>query len=315
MKKLTSSQIEAICTRYRGGESSEVLAVAFGVSSVAIRGLLIRRNVPRRNASECARQYRCNHEYFADIQTEGQAYWLGFLAADGTITERNGGNVILSLASRDRDHVTRFARALSSNHPVHDRQYRTCSFVTISIASPQMTSDLARYGVTPRKTATLIFPDLPQHLEQHYIRGYVDGDGGFTISRSGYPSPNVTFHVIGNPSFIRQMQSVLIRECNLRETMLYQRRPGQPVSQMRYCGKAQTACIANYLYENAAVFLPRKHHTITSYLNGAKNIAAKYRASVGTSDAGGQPVNLPIVGGGHQGAPPARKPPAIAGGG
>jgi hypothetical protein len=314
MKKLTISQVEEVCTRYRGGESSEVLATAFGVSGTAIRGLLKRRNVPRRNASECTRRYECNHAYFDDIQTEGQAYWLGFLAADGTITERNGGNIILSLAPRDRDHVTRFAGALSSNHPIHDRNYRTCSFVAISIASPQMTSDLARYGVTPRKTATLTFPDLPPDLERHYIRSYVDGDGGFTISRSGFPTANITFHVIGNPPFIRQIQSILLRECGLRKTMLYQRRTGQPVSQMRYCGKTQTARIANYLYENATAFLPRKHDTITSYLNGAKNIAAKYRAGVGTSDAGGQFVNLPIVGEGHHGAPPAHKPLTRAGG-
>jgi putative transposase len=48
-------------------------------------------------------------------------------------------------------------------------------------------------------------------------------------------------------------------------------------------------------------------------LNGARNIAARYRAGSGTPAPGGPPVNRPIVGEDHPGVPSAHKLPDLSG--
>ncbi len=126
--------------------------------------------------------------------------------------------------------------------------------------------DLAQYGIIPRKTNTIRFPDLPEGLERHFVRGYFDGDGGFTVSKGSGATMNVLFSVIGNLAFIESLQAVLTRECNLRKTFLSQRRAGQPVWSLRYSGRRQVTRIVEYLYCDATIFLPRKHEYISSYL-------------------------------------------------
>ena len=37
---------------------------------------------------EILRKYNVNHDFFESINTEERAYWLGFISADGCISER-----------------------------------------------------------------------------------------------------------------------------------------------------------------------------------------------------------------------------------
>jgi hypothetical protein len=164
---------------------------------------------------------------------------------------------------------------------VREFVYEKVAFAKFAVSSREMVADLSRYGIVPRKTATVGFPTLPRDLERHFIRGYFDGDGGFSISANGHPSKNVAFRVIGNLAFIQALQAVLMRECALRATRLSQRRVGQPVWTLTYTGRTQVGRIVEYLYDEATLFLPRKHDYVASYLIGARNIAAKYRGTFG----------------------------------
>ena len=63
------------------------------------------------------RKYHVNSNYFDTINTEGKAYWLGFLFADAAV-HPNRPSVALSLAMRDVDHLKKFKRYLNSGHPI-----------------------------------------------------------------------------------------------------------------------------------------------------------------------------------------------------
>ena len=53
-----------------------------------------------------------NIHYFDSIDTEEKAYWLGFLFADGAITQYNHSyDIELSLKIDDKEHVEKFAKA------------------------------------------------------------------------------------------------------------------------------------------------------------------------------------------------------------
>jgi hypothetical protein len=175
---LPQETIDLICERYLAGESSPSLGRAFGTSEVTIRNHLERRGVARRPCWSHDVRYRCNEAFFRSIETESQAYWLGFVAADGCINK--GRALVLTLASVDRAHLLRFRDALAASHPVRDYLYGGhYPGATLRIVSQAMIEDLGRFGVTPRKTHTFRWPDLPTDLRPHFLRGYVDGDGGF----------------------------------------------------------------------------------------------------------------------------------------
>jgi hypothetical protein len=57
-----------------------------------------------------------NSSAFTDIATEEQVYWLGFLAADGSVKNRHA--LVVHLAGYDRDHLLRLRRFLVSEHAI-----------------------------------------------------------------------------------------------------------------------------------------------------------------------------------------------------
>jgi hypothetical protein len=256
-KRLSKEQIAGMCARYESGENSSVLSSVYGISSQAICGLLKRRNIPRKNASEAQRIYEINWDTFSSIDTEPKAYWLGFLAADGNIGNRN--ELSVSLALHDKEHLLKLSSFLGSNHPIHDYRYSYSSFSRLCIKSKQLIDDLRKAGVTQRKTFTLEWPkNMDDNLLRHFTRGYMDGDGGFDPGSMAHPW-NLMFRITGNTAFISSLQQFLMRSCNLRETKLRIRHPGKPISMVCYCGKTQVGRIATWLYADATVWLERKH--------------------------------------------------------
>lgn len=263
MRKLTDIQVTDVCERYQSGESSEALAKEFGLVGASVRGLLNRRGIARRSRSECNRQYYCDHDFFDVVDNEEKAYWLGFIAADGNIDSRN--MLVVTLATQDIEHLQKLAKALNSTHPVQRYDYGTKRppFVRLLISSPQIVSALGRYGVTPKKTFTLRFPDLPEHLLRHFVRGYFDGDGGFNIGKA-VPS-NIVCSVTSNEPFLEECQKFLMLHCGLSKTKLYRRHPKVPIAALRYSGGLQVARIVSLLYSDALIYLPRKYEKISAF--------------------------------------------------
>ena len=56
---------------------------------------------------------------FNKIETEKQAYWLGFLYADGCVSYQNWNNQIeLSLQERDLHHLEKFRSFIENDKPL-----------------------------------------------------------------------------------------------------------------------------------------------------------------------------------------------------
>jgi len=252
-----------VCERYQHGETSEALAKEFGLAGASVRGLLNRRGIARRSRSECNRQYSCDHSFFNSIDSEAKAYWLGFIAADGNIDSRN--MLVVTLATQDVAHLQRLAQSLNSNHPVKIYSYgvKRPSFARLLISSPQIVAALGHYGITPKKTFTLRFPDLPDELLRHFIRGYFDGDGCFTLGKKS--RSNVMFGMTSNESFLKECQKFLMSHCGLSKTKLYRRHAETAIADLRYSGGLQVARIVSLLYSTASIYLPRKYEKIAAF--------------------------------------------------
>ncbi len=84
-----------------------------------IRDILVKNGVEMRSNKQNSRKYSVNDDYFSIIDTEEKAYWLGFIFADGYISNKNGKRVGITLKSSDRDHIIKFAKAISATYPVN----------------------------------------------------------------------------------------------------------------------------------------------------------------------------------------------------
>lgn len=205
------------------------------------------------------RKYNLDESFFEKINTEERAYWLGFLAGDGNITDEN--KIRISLCTKDKDHLKKFKKAVKWTGK--DYYHKDTDALEVYFKSLKMVADLAQYYVTPRKTFIVKFPNVPKPLERHFIRGVFDADGcinkakRITYGKSGqiYIFYGGEFNIEGNRTFVSAIQSRLVTLGLPVNSTNY---PGKNINRVRYGGINQLRRIYDYLYENATIFLERK---------------------------------------------------------
>ena len=181
---------------YAAGWSCGRLASRYHVTYPSIYHMLAKRGVAFRPPCRRNAQVSVNHSAFC-IVTDESAYWAGFLMADGCISGRSkkAPQIILSLAVTDIDHVLRFRAFLRSDHKitVQDRRTNPAGLsinskdtARVAVVSQLMASDLARFGIVPRKTHIAEAVELQNN--KHFWRGMVDGDGCINTSIRPYLS-------------------------------------------------------------------------------------------------------------------------------
>lgn len=119
---------------------------------------------------------------FKEVKNETDAYWLGFLYADGCIASKYVLSVALS--SRDVEHLRKLGRFLGKGSLHY--QHKTNSF-RLTVCGKELISNLVSHGVIPRKTydtSAFVIEHLPADLKRHFIRGLFDGDGTLGVYKN-----------------------------------------------------------------------------------------------------------------------------------
>jgi len=265
--KLTKEQKEEICVRYLNGESTVQLGNAFNVTKANIRSLLITRNIPRRkNTAKLHRTYHCNHEYFNEPFDENRAYWVGFILADGNIsdTKKTGANILsIGLKESDKHHLLKFLNDIESNHPIitstakngYGAGFKNCK---ITIASEALTTSLKKYDVLPRKTGVHRTPNIPKNLLKHMYRGYVDGNGSIGIYQLR-TWPNSSFECVGPYGFLKTFSDWLSKVVNTNRNQPTKINKTTTVQRLRYGGVSQVKSVVELLYVDSNIYLDRKY--------------------------------------------------------
>ncbi|MBG1260371.1 hypothetical protein [Nostoc commune] len=180
MKKLTQSQIQEVIDSYLSGESSEKIAIKFGVSGTAIRSLLKRRGIACRNQSLAQRRYSLNEQAF-EVITRDCAYWVGFLISDGCIINRSGNRgkaeLRIKLSEKDKGHIEKLKQFLSTDAPIKldeskGRYLGGNEAYYLTLYSQKLCESLKKQGLNEERI-------LPQGVKYSpdFWRGVVDGDG------------------------------------------------------------------------------------------------------------------------------------------
>ena len=229
--------------------SDQALGRQFGVTGDTIRWWRRKWDIP--NARPCPKGHTLNEAFFSVIDTEEKAYILGFIAADGGITDNQTyGRLSLGVHPRDRDILERILTCLQSDTAIRERTTSQWPRVDVQIYSRRLVQDLRQYGIVPRKSLTLAYPALPKHLERHYIRGLWDGDGH--ISRHDFCLTGSQGTTTGVQQALQDAIGLLLR-IRLNGNVFVLRGSGRDAAALRW------------LYENATIALQRKQNAYEAF--------------------------------------------------
>lgn len=131
-----------------------------------------------------------NTRYFQDINNSTKAYWLGFIYADGWISDNELG---IQLQKKDEEHLIKFNNELGGVHKISHSHFEGVIYnnkvtsitdsSTLRIYSSDMVRDLINDGINYNKTYADGFPKVRDVFFFDFLRGYIDGDGCIYLSK------------------------------------------------------------------------------------------------------------------------------------
>lgn len=178
---LTVEQQLSVVSRYTAGETPDKIADSLGICANNVRNTLRKHGIVARDRSEACTRLPHWKEAFDKITPES-AYWLGFLFADGCVTQHPVGSAALyvGLADRDRGHLEKLRAYLKSTHviiskdtkPLRGKIHRSCNY---ALRSAYLCDALMRHGMK-NKSLSRVAPDYLAG-SRDFWRGMIDGDG------------------------------------------------------------------------------------------------------------------------------------------
>lgn len=203
------------------------------------------------------RPYRNPHQidrrYFAQIDTPHKAYDLGLIAADGCISDR--GHISLWLNKKDLQLVTQVRDRIAPGMSIHENKHA----YGVSIGSQQMASDLARFGIVPRKTHKLSWPgELPEAYIVFFLLGYFDGDGSFHRYIKDGVRVYWRWSLVGTQSFLSAAHYHVQRLAEVKISEPYVHNKQSPNLYV-ICTTGRKAMVIDRTLNASGLGLPRKH--------------------------------------------------------
>lgn len=251
-KEETDFFFESLIEENKRGKSITKLCKEYGIGRSKIALQLSRRGHTSFNYQN---QLSVRKDLFEFVETEEDAYWLGFIYADGCIMD--DGSFHISLKSTDFIHLEKFAKYIQWLYQVRiydarcaGKIHRKCS---ISFATQQLKSNFNKLGVVPRKSLILTFPtfeQVPEHLIRHFIRGYFDGDG---YIRNPLDS-NANISVLGTVDFLEGF----LNTCGINQKIVKDKR-NENVSFFDVSGNTARDFL-DYIYKDCTIYLDRKYY-------------------------------------------------------
>jgi hypothetical protein len=206
------------------------------------------------------RKYKMNEEYFDNIQTEEQAYFLGLLLADGHNNVKDGV-ILIDLQETDINILEKLTALIQPDKPIknYENKYAKLGRNRVALASRYMSNTLLKFEMVQNKSENLVFTNnIPTELLHHFVRGYFDGNGSIGVFGK---VQNVEFSIVSTKEFLLPLQQILVDNCKLNITKLGKRHKDRDSNayHIKYTGRFSCIKIREWLYKDATVFLERKY--------------------------------------------------------
>jgi hypothetical protein len=243
--------VDCIIKDSKKGLNITSLTQKYLISKGTVRTILTNANYKWINKHHAL---RIRETLFQNIETEEDAYWLGFIYADGYISDT--GKFEISLCYKDYEHLLKFAKyckfdedKVIQKQKVGEKYFRC----RISFATGKLKQRFFDLGIKPRKSLTLVYPNIKPELEKHFIRGYFDGDGSLSnspIKKRCYHAWQMSF--VGTENFLKGINKFF----NKNNKILFNK--GKSCS-FSYGGNIQVKRLTDILYKDSKIYLKRKY--------------------------------------------------------
>ena len=189
---------------------------------------------------------KINENFFETINNEENAYWLGFIMADGCIVDSfKSLKLSITLKLSDYSHLEKFHKSIESKFLVRKYKNRCVSDHT----SNKLCNDLIKLGCVPRKSLILEYPNIQKILHMHFIRGYLDGDGCIYFNKK---TNNWKIEIAGTKNILDSFQFILNTNIKLQKR--------GNIFILCIHGNNQVKRILDLLYTNSSIYLDRKYN-------------------------------------------------------
>lgn len=271
----TDEQNKNIIEQFHNRVSLEVIGKQYGLSQPVIRKAVLNMGfIPQQRRSDL------NESYFDVVDSETKAYWLGYLAADGTVRVReqvdkygnhktHGNSIHLKLSTMDEEHLKKFRDEVCPNSVLKystsvvktkKGNISTSNNVVLNLYSNYLVSQIVDKGVGPRKTFTIGKPNIEGKYIKHYIRGLFDGDGCVSIEDGKRLNYKITTASENMNTFLSELfESLSINMVRRGINCIIGR-------------KEDTMKFYNYIYDDATVWLERKKDKTIKVFEEVKRI-------------------------------------------
>lgn len=254
------------------------IAKLYSTSRTAIYKKLKKYNIIQRSKSEARieaqkqgklpQQFFDINEGFFSTWSSRMAYVLGLLITDGCIS-RSG---TVSLCINDKELLEKVKEVMGSTHKIEPSRYQKNLYI-FHFARENMVKDLKNFGVVPKKSLKVTFPQVPQEYLSEFIRGVFDGDGSIYFDKRSKNCPIRTGFYSGSKDFIEKLED------NLTELGMPKRKISQQKTKngiyygIRY-GHENSLKLYGILYKNAQnrLFLERKYNRFLEGLNYGRTV-------------------------------------------
>lgn len=168
------------------GYTLKALGEKYNVAPNTISSWLKEKDVLLRTMAESRKKLKLNSHYFDEIITCPKAYVLGFLAADGYVTDKNG--IGFGIKASDIEILLFIKDQWECENQIRIKDTKPNKAAVLQVESKYMAEKLKSLTIIPRKTYQLdpkaIFARAgikkDSDLEKAFLLGYFDGDGGIS---------------------------------------------------------------------------------------------------------------------------------------
>jgi intein-encoded DNA endonuclease-like protein len=185
--------------------------------------------------------------------------------ADGNVsTHNNQYSLKIHIQLKDRELIDNFVKDIGCTNSIIEKnnffrptgKYHQSCYV--SITSVHMVKALMENGVVPNKTKAECIPNIPEHLIQHFIRGFFDGDGIVSCTDKSHSAGFVS-----NNEMLEQIENYVQLGNKIAPHW-----KTEGIGTILTNSVKKIAKLYDYLYKDATIYLQRKHDALKAITNG-----------------------------------------------
>ena len=214
---------------------------------------------------------------FKEIDTEEKAYFLGFMYADGCLSaiKRKNSKYIkyqVQISLTDETVIMEFLKHFpffnlqifdfGKYKPTWSKQF------ALRKANKELFEDLLSHGILQRKSGKngkkAKVPKLRKDLQNHFIRGFFDGDGSvyYSTKRSNIIRSEIC---CSSKELLKELQD-LLEENGVKCPVFREKHNNKsPLYVLEWFTSDQTLKLSEFLYKNSTISLNRKKEKFESF--------------------------------------------------